>query len=86
MLRHGLWQSYNDFRLLMPEALGIQQYRGRKRALKAGLSRQERLDRRLKREEREAARKQYSFMERINIRRMKNLYALNYFFAKQSIF
>uniref|UniRef100_A0AC34GPE4 39S ribosomal protein L1, mitochondrial n=1 Tax=Panagrolaimus sp. ES5 TaxID=591445 RepID=A0AC34GPE4_9BILA len=73
MLRHGLWQSYNDFRLLMPESLGIQQYRGRKRALKAGLSRQERLERRLKREEREAARKQYSFMERINIRRMKNL-------------
>uniref|UniRef100_A0A914QA80 39S ribosomal protein L1, mitochondrial n=1 Tax=Panagrolaimus davidi TaxID=227884 RepID=A0A914QA80_9BILA len=73
MLRHGVWQAYNDFRLLMPEALCVQQCRGRKRALKAGLSRAERLERRLKREEREAARKQYSFMERINIRRMKNL-------------
>lgn len=46
---------------------------GRKRALKQILSRQQRLERRLKREEREAARKQYTFMERINIRRMKSL-------------
>ncbi|VDP04708.1 unnamed protein product [Heligmosomoides polygyrus] len=46
---------------------------GRKRALKQTITRQQKLERRLKREEREAARKQYSFMERINIRRMKNL-------------
>lgn len=74
MIRNGIWQAYNDFRLCMPESLIVQQNRGRKRALKAGLSRQEKLERRLKREEREAARKQYSFMERIQIRRMKNLY------------
>ncbi|KAI6216178.1 hypothetical protein M3Y99_01834200 [Aphelenchoides fujianensis] len=51
----------------------LQQLRGRKRALKKPLSRQERLLRRQKREEKEAARKQYSFMERIKIRRMKAL-------------
>lgn len=73
MLRFGILQTFNDFRLLTPEAFNIQQHRGRKRALKAGMSRQERLERRLKREEREAARKQYSFMERIQIRRMKSL-------------
>ncbi|VDL64396.1 unnamed protein product [Nippostrongylus brasiliensis] len=51
----------------------VAQQRGRKRALKQSLTRQQKLERRLKREEREAARKQYTFMERINIRRMKNL-------------
>ncbi|KAI6176133.1 hypothetical protein M3Y97_00765400 [Aphelenchoides bicaudatus] len=55
---------------LTPE---ICQIRGRKRGLKKPLSRQERILRRQKREEKEAARKQYSFMERINIRRMKSL-------------
>ena len=63
----------HDSRLLISSRVLIYSSRGRKRALKAGLSRQEKLERRLKREEREAARKQYSFMERINIRRMKNL-------------
>ncbi|KAI6181313.1 Infertile crescent [Aphelenchoides besseyi] len=51
----------------------FQQLRGRKRALKKPLSRQEKLLKRQKREEKEAARKQYSFMERIKIRRMKAL-------------
>lgn len=46
---------------------------GRKRALKQTITRQQKLERRMKREEKEAARKQYTFMERINIRRMKNL-------------
>lgn len=49
------------------------QIRGRKRGLKKPLSRQERLLRRQKREEKEAARKQYSFMDRIIIRRMRSL-------------
>lgn len=52
----------------------IYQIRGRKRALKKSLSKQERMLRRKKREEKEAARKQYTFMERIKIRRMKSLY------------
>lgn len=51
----------------------IYQIRGRKRALKKTLSKQERALRRQRREEKEAARKQYSFMERIKIRRMKSL-------------
>ncbi|VDM36938.1 unnamed protein product [Toxocara canis] len=59
--------------LVAPSSLEMQQRRGRKRALKANLTRQQKLERRLKREEKEAARKQYSFMERLNIRRMKNL-------------
>lgn len=58
---------------VVPSSLEICQQRGRKRALKAKLSRQQKLERRLKREEREAARKQYNFMERLNIRRMKSL-------------
>ncbi|CAD5219013.1 unnamed protein product [Bursaphelenchus okinawaensis] len=49
------------------------QVRGRKRALKKPLSRQEKLARRIKREEKEAAKKQFSFMERIKIRRMKEM-------------
>ncbi|KAK6047919.1 hypothetical protein COOONC_14576, partial [Cooperia oncophora] len=61
------------FDLLRPVAGDFTQLRGRKRALKQGLTRQQKLERRLKREEREAARKQYTFMERINIRRMRNL-------------
>ncbi|VDM56218.1 unnamed protein product [Angiostrongylus costaricensis] len=59
--------------LLRPTVAEFAQLRGRKRALKQGITRQQRLERRLKREEREAARKQYTFMERINIRRMRNL-------------
>ncbi|KAJ1358695.1 hypothetical protein KIN20_017185 [Parelaphostrongylus tenuis] len=59
--------------LLRPTVAEFAQLRGRKRALKQGLTRQQKLERRLKREEREAARKQYTFMERINIRRMRNL-------------
>nr|CDJ90384.1 Ribosomal protein L1 domain containing protein [Haemonchus contortus] len=59
--------------LLRPAAGDFTQLRGRKRALKQSLTRQQKLERRLKREEKEAARKQYTFMERINIRRMKNL-------------
>ncbi|KAF8373937.1 mrpl-1 [Pristionchus pacificus] len=59
--------------LLVPSSLEITNVRGRKRALKQTITRQQKLERRLKREEREAARKQFSFMERINIRRMKSL-------------
>ncbi|EYC31125.1 hypothetical protein Y032_0004g1971 [Ancylostoma ceylanicum] len=59
--------------LLRPVVGEFAQQRGRKRALKQTITRQQKLERRLKREEREAARKQYTFMERINIRRMKNL-------------
>uniref|UniRef100_A0AC34QH75 Sphingolipid 4-desaturase n=1 Tax=Panagrolaimus sp. JU765 TaxID=591449 RepID=A0AC34QH75_9BILA len=73
MLKYGSCSSINECLLLLPNQISICQVRGRKRALKAGISRQERLERRLKREEKEAARKQYSFMERIQIRRMKNL-------------
>ena len=57
----------------------VQQTRGRKRGLKKTLSRQERLLRREKREEKEAARKQYTFMERIKIRQMKSLYVFSLF-------
>ncbi|CAB3406591.1 unnamed protein product [Caenorhabditis bovis] len=59
--------------VLRPTSAEIMQIRGRKRALKQTMTRQQKLERRIKREEKEAARKQYSFMERINIRRMKNL-------------
>ncbi|CAJ0936154.1 unnamed protein product, partial [Mesorhabditis belari] len=59
--------------ILRTTSAEIVQIRGRKRALKQTLTRQQKLDRRLKREAKEAARKQYTFMERINIRRMKNL-------------
>ncbi|GMT24501.1 hypothetical protein PFISCL1PPCAC_15798, partial [Pristionchus fissidentatus] len=59
--------------LLVPTSSEIINVRGRKRALKQTITRQQKLERRLKREEREAARKQFSFMERINIRRMKSL-------------
>lgn len=59
--------------LLMPSSYDIFQVRGRKRALKANLTRQQKLERRLKREAKEAARKQYNFMEKIKIRRMKSL-------------
>ncbi|KAF1757543.1 hypothetical protein GCK72_013999 [Caenorhabditis remanei] len=59
--------------MLRPAAADIVQIRGRKRALKQTITRQQKLERRMKREEKEAARKQYSFMEKINIRRMKNL-------------
>ncbi|KAK6749822.1 hypothetical protein RB195_002059 [Necator americanus] len=59
--------------LLRPAVGEFAQQRGRKRALKQTITRQQKLERRLKREEREAARKQYTFMERVNIRRMKNL-------------
>lgn len=73
MLKYGSCLFFGECRLLLPNEILVHQVRGRKRALKAGISRQERLERRLKREEKEAARKQYSFMERIQIRRMKNL-------------
>ncbi|GMS97006.1 hypothetical protein PENTCL1PPCAC_19181, partial [Pristionchus entomophagus] len=59
--------------LLVPSTSEIMSVRGRKRALKQTITRAQKLERRLKREEREAARKQFSFMERINIRRMKSL-------------
>lgn len=59
--------------MLRPTAAEVVQTRGRKRALKQTITRQQKLERRMKREEKEAARKQYSFMEKINIRRMKNL-------------
>lgn len=58
---------------------------GRKRALKQTITRQQKLERRLKREEREAARKQYSFMERINIRRMKNLWVFGFYGVRVTI-
>uniref|UniRef100_A0A1I7YUV4 39S ribosomal protein L1, mitochondrial n=1 Tax=Steinernema glaseri TaxID=37863 RepID=A0A1I7YUV4_9BILA len=58
---------------LRPSTAVLQQNRGRKRALKATLTRAQKLERRMKREEKEAARKQYNFMERISIRRMKSL-------------
>ncbi|CAI5448882.1 unnamed protein product [Caenorhabditis angaria] len=59
--------------MLRPISAEAIQVRGRKRALKQTITRQQKLERRMKREEKEAARKQYTFMERINIRRMKNL-------------
>uniref|UniRef100_A0AC35UCT4 39S ribosomal protein L1, mitochondrial n=1 Tax=Rhabditophanes sp. KR3021 TaxID=114890 RepID=A0AC35UCT4_9BILA len=73
---NGIDQLYSHTSLsslLKPAELDINQARGRKRALKATMTRQQKLDRRLKREAKEAARKQYSFMERIQIRRMKTL-------------
>uniref|UniRef100_A0A0K0FZZ4 39S ribosomal protein L1, mitochondrial (inferred by orthology to a human protein) n=1 Tax=Strongyloides venezuelensis TaxID=75913 RepID=A0A0K0FZZ4_STRVS len=65
-------QNFTD-NFLTPTSYDILQARGRKRSLKANLSRQDKLERKLKREAKEAARKQYSFMERIKIKRMKNL-------------
>lgn len=63
-----------DFsRFLPPAAVELQQVRGRKRNLKAGLTRAQKMERRLKREAKIAARKQYSFMQRIHIRRMKSM-------------
>ncbi|KJH41201.1 ribosomal protein, L1P family [Dictyocaulus viviparus] len=62
---------YSNF--LRPVVAEYLQQRGRKRSLKQTITRQQKLERRLKKEEREAARKQYNFMERINIRRMRNL-------------
>ncbi|GMR49770.1 hypothetical protein PMAYCL1PPCAC_19965, partial [Pristionchus mayeri] len=59
--------------LLVPSTSEIINVRGRKRALKQTMSRQQKLERRLKREEREAKRKQFTFMERINIKRMRSL-------------
>uniref|UniRef100_A0A0N4ZH13 39S ribosomal protein L1, mitochondrial n=1 Tax=Parastrongyloides trichosuri TaxID=131310 RepID=A0A0N4ZH13_PARTI len=69
--QNGLHTFQNDF--LKPSLIDISQFRGRKRALKATMTRQQKLERRLKREAKEAARKQYNFMERIQIRRMKSL-------------
>jgi hypothetical protein len=51
----------------------ICQIRGRKRNLKKSLSRQEKMLRRQKREEKIAERKKHSFMERIKIRQMRAL-------------
>lgn len=63
-----------DFTRFLPPALvEVQQVRGRKRNLKQGLTRAQKLERRLKREAKIAARKQYNFMQRINIRRMKSM-------------
>lgn len=59
--------------LLGPSCPDLQQVRGRKRNLKAGLSKAQRAAIRQKREEKEAARKQYTFMQRAQIRRMKKL-------------
>ncbi|TMS38190.1 hypothetical protein L596_004966 [Steinernema carpocapsae] len=59
--------------LLKPSTAFLQQHRGRKRSLKRTITRAEKLERRLKREAKEAARKQYSFMERVSIRRMRSL-------------
>uniref|UniRef100_A0A0N5C9C7 39S ribosomal protein L1, mitochondrial n=1 Tax=Strongyloides papillosus TaxID=174720 RepID=A0A0N5C9C7_STREA len=65
-------QNFTDD-FLTPTSYDVLQARGRKRVLKASLSRQQKLERRLKREAREAARKQYSFMEKIKIKRMRSL-------------
>lgn len=59
--------------LLGPISLELQQLRGRKRNLKAGLSKAQKAAIRQRREEKEAARKQYNFMQRTQIRRMKKL-------------
>lgn len=58
---------------LLPSFIEVIQTRERKRSLKRTLSKEERLARRLKREEKEAKKKQYTFMERVNIRRMQKL-------------
>ena len=71
--RHRLNVSENAGVFLVPIFMDFIQIRGRKRGLKRPLSREEKLARRLKREEKEAKKKQYSFMERINIRRMQRL-------------
>ncbi|MFH4983559.1 hypothetical protein AB6A40_010268, partial [Gnathostoma spinigerum] len=74
-----LWNSFEsccclaDFSLLKGYQCEIQQRRGRKRCLRAPLSKQQKMERRLKREAKEAERKKYSFMERIHIRRMKRM-------------
>lgn len=71
--RHRFISLNNAPSLLTPLFMDLIQIRGRKRGLKRTLTREERLARRLKREEKEAKRKQYTFMERINIRRMSKL-------------
>ncbi|CEF65480.1 39S ribosomal protein L1, mitochondrial [Strongyloides ratti] len=69
--QNGSQTLNNEF--LLPSSYDIFQVRGRKRCLKGTISRQQRLEKRLKREAKEAARKQYNFMEKIQIRRMKSL-------------
>jgi len=49
-----------------------QQIRGRKRALRSQLTRQQKIEKRMKREEKIAERKKFGFMERIKIARMRS--------------
>ncbi|KAL3986190.1 Ribosomal protein L1p/L10e family protein [Acanthocheilonema viteae] len=68
---------YPEYRLLFPSIYNSQQYRGRKRNLKRALTKQERQERRLKREAKEAERKKYTFMQRIQISRMKQMTSIS---------
>ncbi|VDK82586.1 unnamed protein product [Onchocerca ochengi] len=65
------------FCLLLPSIYNSQQFRGRKRNLKRALTKQERQERRLKREAKEAERKKYTFMQRIQISRMKHMTSIS---------
>lgn len=56
----------------------LEQIRGRKRNLKKPLTKQQRLERRIKREEKEAKKKQFNFMQRIFNRRMSKLYVMTF--------
>ncbi|VDK78796.1 unnamed protein product [Litomosoides sigmodontis] len=69
--------GHPEFCLLFPSICNSQQCRGRKRNLKRGLTKQERQERRLKREAKEAERKKYSFMQRIQISRMKHMTSIS---------
>ncbi|MCP9260744.1 39S ribosomal protein L1, mitochondrial [Dirofilaria immitis] len=69
--------GHAEFCLLFPSIYNLQQYRGRKRNLKRALTKQERQERRLKREAKEAERKKYTFMQRIQISRMKNMASIS---------
>ncbi|VIO99269.1 Uncharacterized protein BM_BM7752 [Brugia malayi] len=69
--------GHPEFCLLLPSIYSLQQYRGRKRNLKRALTKQERQERRLKREAKEAERKKYTFMQRIQISRMKHMTSIS---------
>ncbi|CAG9529969.1 unnamed protein product [Cercopithifilaria johnstoni] len=69
--------GHPEFCLLFPSIYNSQQCRGRKRNLKRALTKQERQERRLKREAKEAERKKYTFMQRIQISRMKHMVSIS---------
>lgn len=82
LFAQNLGTSYNSTKcienstFLSAFTLQLEQIRWRKRNLKKPLSKQQRLERRLKREEKEAKRKQFSFMQRIFNKKMSQLYVL----------